>query len=302
MGLTTLPERVSGSLGETKLDTVARPYSNYILPSGEWNNSAQSITDVCNEVGLENGSTAGSLVARTKEFARWNNQDFSDFTSSNPIPAPIANNGWVNPRLIITDSTSSLYGKALEICADATSNNNPYNTSVWLFDNLVPLQPMNISFNVSLGISQSFPGVNDIALVGIIFASSNSGSVAYIHASGPFTGSWATWTMCTETSPAYLEQYDIGSYFSNTHIQVVGNKLSGSTPSFTTLTDQVDIVGGLRRKLISFAQTNPITSSWISASCNRIGIILIGSASNPITMSMSDIRIFPRPGDAGIRL
>lgn len=63
MGLTSLPTRVSGSLGATKVDLNVFTYSTGVLPSGEWNNAAQAIFEVCEEVGLADGSTTGSLKA-----------------------------------------------------------------------------------------------------------------------------------------------------------------------------------------------------------------------------------------------
>jgi hypothetical protein len=70
MGLTFLPTRTSGSVGATKYDAVALPYANTILPSGEWNNAAQTLVDVCAEMGLSDGSTFGSIVSRSLDIEK----------------------------------------------------------------------------------------------------------------------------------------------------------------------------------------------------------------------------------------
>jgi len=70
MGLTFLPTRTSGSVGAAKIDAVVLPYSNTILPSGEWNNTAQTVVDVSAEMGLGNGSTFGSMVSRSLDIEK----------------------------------------------------------------------------------------------------------------------------------------------------------------------------------------------------------------------------------------
>lgn len=70
MGLTFLPTRTSGSVGAAKIDAAVLPYSNTILPSGEWNNTAQTLVDVCAEMGLGNGSTLGSMVSRSLDIEK----------------------------------------------------------------------------------------------------------------------------------------------------------------------------------------------------------------------------------------
>lgn len=63
MGLTSLPTRTSGSLGAPKVDINIKPYSSGILPAGEWNTAAGAIYDMAQQVGLQNGTTSGSLMS-----------------------------------------------------------------------------------------------------------------------------------------------------------------------------------------------------------------------------------------------
>lgn len=67
MGLATLPKvGVGEALGVVKSNDPARPFTKPDKQSSatEWNASATGVQDVCAEVGLGNGTTTGSLVAR----------------------------------------------------------------------------------------------------------------------------------------------------------------------------------------------------------------------------------------------
>lgn len=66
MGLSTLPAVGTGeSLGPTKRNRALQtPDATRDIDAGEWNAAAVALEGVCAEVGLSNGSTSGSLVAR----------------------------------------------------------------------------------------------------------------------------------------------------------------------------------------------------------------------------------------------
>lgn len=64
MGLTSLPKRgESGDLGPEKNDLSIVALIRRVF-AREWNTSTKGLEEVCEEVGLANGSTEGSLVAR----------------------------------------------------------------------------------------------------------------------------------------------------------------------------------------------------------------------------------------------
>lgn len=66
MGLSTLPEVGAGeALGPTKRNRALQtPDATRDIDADEWNAAAVALEGVCAEVGLSNGTTAGSLVAR----------------------------------------------------------------------------------------------------------------------------------------------------------------------------------------------------------------------------------------------
>lgn len=69
MGLTTLPEvGTSGALGPTKRNRALRPTAdaNVDIDADEWNAAMVALQQVCAAVGLADGSTTGSLVAKLR--------------------------------------------------------------------------------------------------------------------------------------------------------------------------------------------------------------------------------------------
>lgn len=143
MGLTSIPTRVSGSLGATKVDLNAFTYSTGVLPSGEWNNAAQAIAEVAPQVGLIDGSTTGSIQAwvysvqsssliifsatsslpNAKVIAAGSNITINDygttigisssqgsFVSSVSAVAPLTSSGGLTPTLSISSASQTSNG------------------------------------------------------------------------------------------------------------------------------------------------------------------------------------------------
>ena len=116
MGLTFLPQRISGSVGATKSDAEIKPYSDYILPSGEWNNAAQALVDVCSEVGLADGSTPDSIK-----------QKLNGIQAANIIL--FATNSFLPSGSVLTagpNITINQNGSLLEITASASGGNQQF--------------------------------------------------------------------------------------------------------------------------------------------------------------------------------
>lgn len=63
-GLTVIPSRTDGSLGRTKYNAKVISDLNVQYDAAEFNVGADALLAVCTEVGLTNGTTPGSLVAR----------------------------------------------------------------------------------------------------------------------------------------------------------------------------------------------------------------------------------------------
>lgn len=309
MGLTSLPTRVSGSVGETKEDFTIRTYSNKVLPAGEWNNSAQAVVDVSAEVGLHDGTTSGSLVAKVKEFIRLDTATYgiSQFSASNPLPGPALNSGWINPTITASYSTTFPGNSVLEIRADGTDFNS-YNSAIWWFDQTFPFQSCKIEYGQGLGVSQSVPGASDIVFAGLIFAGDSTYGSGLSMTSGFFgsipttfftrhdmTGSGAGVGVLIYTS-------SVGAYASKTEIDIYGSRVQGTGPLFIQKYNGIDVLDNTASKMISAAQIGFLSTSWISGSCNRVGIVLFGSCSAPVTMSIYEAKIYPRPGDSGAPL
>ena len=69
MGLTTLPTKTVGSLGQVKQDRpLAYPDLRREIVADEWEANTTALIGVCNEVGLSDGSTSGSLVERVTDL------------------------------------------------------------------------------------------------------------------------------------------------------------------------------------------------------------------------------------------
>lgn len=66
MGLTSLPKRGEGQvLGPIKAESSLNLWDRLRrVFTSEWNGNAKGLEEVCEEVGLHDGSTEGSLVAR----------------------------------------------------------------------------------------------------------------------------------------------------------------------------------------------------------------------------------------------
>lgn len=301
MGLSSLITRTSGSVGAEKTDANVIPYSNTVLPSGEWNNLAQAGVDVSAEVGLHDGTTSGSLVAKTKEFIRLETHlsGISQFANSNPLPAPFTNNGWLNPTITSSDTSNFPGGKILEIRADGVTSSG-YSTAVWWFDKQFPFQSCMIEYNQSLGVSNSLGGASEAMMVGLIFAADTTSGSGLLSVSGFYGGSPQTWMMRLDGPSGYLfYSNSVGSYASKQEFDFFAGHTQGSAPSFLFKYSGNDVLGDTDTKYISSGQIGFLSSAWISGSADKVGIVLFGSASVPITMSLFDTKIYPRPGDPG---
>lgn len=62
MGLTSLPSRSVGSLGPTKIDPKSRTPNVRSVHADEWNEAMDRVVELADTVGLEDGTTEGSLV------------------------------------------------------------------------------------------------------------------------------------------------------------------------------------------------------------------------------------------------
>lgn len=64
MGLTSIPTETSGSLGTDKFDRYPRANETDSISADEWNTAKRAIAEMAPVIGLEDGSTEGSLVAK----------------------------------------------------------------------------------------------------------------------------------------------------------------------------------------------------------------------------------------------
>jgi len=299
MGLTSLPTRVSGSVGAAKADATSGVYSNTKLPAGEWNNSAQAVVDVCAEVGLSDGSSSGSLVTKVKEFFRLEN-GITQFASEDPD----YNLGFINPKISMYSSASLPGGALFELRADGVVSPG-YNTAIWWFTNSFAFQPMEISFYQSLGAEQIVPALSpgDFMLVGLATIADRNLLTGLYAMSGFVVGDpgGTTWFIKSDGAGAGTLFFtsSVGAYLSHTKLDIFGGKADGVGPNFLMRYNGIDVIDGTSNKLISSGQMGAFTGSWEGSSCADVGIIMLGSFSIPVTMALWDIRVTRRLGDSG---
>lgn len=307
MGLTTLPKRISGSLGATKVDLVSKPYSTGRLPAGEWNTSAQAVEDVCDEVGLSNGGTSGSLVARVKEFFKLDGSTLDQFSGSTPS----ANNGFINPHIQSVSSNDYPVTDFIEVCADGVTTAS-YNSATWWYTGSIPFRPSILEFTTGLGVSGSLPanGPGEFIMLGVVFCGSDTYLSGITYINGYVSGSSgnnepSTWLLTGDgpgTGSLFFTS-SVGAYYTKNKIEIIGTKPPLAGPAFSLEVYSRDVVGQQHSLFGTSGMIGSFTSSaWVSSSCNKIGITLFGNYSNPVTLSISDFRLYPRPGDGGAPL
>jgi len=114
-GITTIPTRTDGSLGRTKFNKDAITDLNVQYPAEEYNVGANTTAGLAREVGLTDGSTPGSLVARMNAVEAasgmfvWRpggTQSGRTYTAWADLVAAVNARPW-NERTVIVDSTDA---------------------------------------------------------------------------------------------------------------------------------------------------------------------------------------------------
>lgn len=89
MGLTSLPKRGEGQvLGPIKAESSLNLWDRLRrVFTSEWNGNAKGLEEVCEEVGLHDGSTEGSLVARVNALEGGSGSAPGGEWETTPVPA-----------------------------------------------------------------------------------------------------------------------------------------------------------------------------------------------------------------------
>jgi hypothetical protein len=291
MTITTKPTRTEGSIGATKTDRRPATGASWEWSAAQINEISDRVVELFDEVGLSDGSEAGSLNERVatletsgaSALAEWNGTDLTQFEAA-------ITSGFTNPALVVETTGGS---KTLKFTADAAAAGAYY---VRYFSASVPMQsmqgrawvaPVTRTAGDELFAGLAFGGDGGtpplVMTVAIGTDNADATAAAFGAANGASPGTGVTWTS------GALGQLAFGITWAAT---------AGNAPSYalTSSTQGVD-ASGYFAGLPGLAGFPAVDGAWVDAAVDKVGIYVWGGnngATNAVEVQIWDVKFEAR--------
>lgn len=303
-GLTELPSTDAASLGATRKDLRTFKGEEHRASARLLNKIRVYLIQIGEQLGLGDGSTAGSLQQAVNDLALsatsnviWKYDGTLSSFSDNPLPDPGLQGGVSVDVPTLTlgtgDSPSRL---PMLLGADEMVSG----AAIWWVDDVIPFGDMYARWSVSY--PSAFPADGEAIGVGIVYAADTDGLYVYDIVEFANVGDSLVVTRRVVSANAVdavnvvmYESVVNGGYIvtSTLDIRATRDGDSYGPPGPGTLTGTANITtsafvpGGLDAPasatgavLVYSSDLSPVGEAWSTSACNRVGVILTGEWTN----------------------
>lgn len=295
MAITEIPTETDDSLGRDKQDLYTPPSRDHYVWMSEWNTVKQSIAKLMAAVGVDDGSTPGSLRASAGAAApywEWNGTDTTQFDGT------AAHNSASWDAELSVEADANVPGGNLLVIESATGTG--IGCGVVLATDSLPEGTTRFVVALEIQLSPTDSGYAGVALFadddptyhGLHFLTGYAGWTSRVDAGSElFTGS----------TPAFGMAVDAPALFA---IEVVGDKVALVAPRFGAVcrVEQNGTNNAVHLTQLSFGTAggyaSNLVSSWQSVDPRRFGLVIqAGAGADAPTAKIRRFAILPHPLD-----